>query len=109
MTRPDGSEGVYASGALIANRYVVVQGPLEDSKLHGGMGSVYLCADRAEDGWPVALKTFHRSFLSNRNVRDRFLRESDIWVQLGRHRHIVRAHRVVRVCRVPRNSEQFLS
>jgi serine/threonine protein kinase len=82
---------------VIANRYLVVKGPGEDPSLKGGMGSVYLCADQAEDGRPVALKTFHQRFLSDRGVRDRFLRECDIWVQLGRHPHIVRAHQVLHV------------
>ncbi|NJN95414.1 MAG: tetratricopeptide repeat protein [Anaerolineales bacterium] len=59
----------------------------------GGMGLVFLCLDRQEDH-PVALKTFKPEYLSDRTARDRFLRESTTWVDLGRHPHIVRAHRV---------------
>jgi len=32
---------IYSSGALIANRYEVVQGPREKPSLSGGMGLVY--------------------------------------------------------------------
>lgn len=85
---------VYTSGTLIANRYEVVLGPHEKPGLAGGMGIVYLCADHNEQGHPVALKIFKPEYLSNRAVRDRFLREGTIWVKLGRHPHIVRAYRV---------------
>src|SRR5688572_26334447 len=85
------------SGDVIANRYLVVQGPQENRRLQGGMGVVYLCVDRRSEDRPVALKTFHQRFLSNRDTRDRFLREADVWVRLGRHPHIVRAHEVAYV------------
>jgi serine/threonine protein kinase len=62
----------------------------------GGMGIVYLCHDHEEDR-PVALKTFKPEYLPDRATRDRFLREGDTWVRLGRHSHIVRAYRVERV------------
>lgn len=55
-----------SEGAVIANRYVVVQGPLENPRLRGGMGAVYLCADSGMDGLPLALKTFHRELLGVR-------------------------------------------
>ncbi len=81
----------YVPGDKIANRYQVVK------VLVGGMGVVYLCADHAEDGCPVALKTFKPKYLPDRAARDRFLREGTIWVGLGRHPNIVRAHRVERL------------
>jgi tetratricopeptide (TPR) repeat protein len=84
---------IYPSGTLIDNRYEVVQGPGEKPGLAGGMGVVYLCLDHQED-LPVALKTFQSQFLPNRAARDRFLREGTTWVELGRHPHIVRCHRV---------------
>lgn len=90
------SVGVYRSGNVIANRYEVVQGPGEKPSLAGGMGLVYLCVDHAENGLPVALKTFRPEFLSNRNARDRFLREGTTWVQLGKHPHVVRCHQVIK-------------
>src|ERR1700752_3167308 len=90
-------EGVHAEGAVIAHRYLVAQGPIENRRLQGGMGVVYLCVDRGSDDRPVALKTFHQRFLAARGTRDRFLREADVWVRLGRHSHIVRAHRVEHV------------
>ncbi len=66
---------IYKSCTIINNRYEFVQGPKEKSSLAGGMGLVYLCVDHAEDGMPVALKTFRPELLSNRTARDRFLRE----------------------------------
>ena len=74
---------------LIVGRYEVVQ------TLSGGMGLVHLCRDHIE-GRPVALKTFKPEFLSHVGARDLFLREGTMWVQIGRHPHIVRAHRVER-------------
>lgn len=74
---------------LIVGRYEVVQ------TLSGGMGLVHLCRDHVE-GRPVALKTFKPEFLSHVGARDLFLREGTMWVQIGRHPHIVRAHRVER-------------
>ncbi len=72
---------------IIANRYEVVK------TRAGGMGVVYLCLDRQEDR-PVALKTFRPEYLSDRNARDRFLREGTIWTELGRHPYVVRAYRI---------------
>ncbi|MGH7456124.1 MAG: serine/threonine-protein kinase, partial [bacterium] len=85
---------IYPSGTLIANRYEVVQGPREKPSLAGGMGLVYLCVDHAENGRPVALKTFRPELLPDRAARDRFLREGTTWVQMGKHPHIVRCHEV---------------
>jgi len=81
----------YAPGDQIAGRYEVVK------VLVGGMGIVYLCADHAEDGCPVALKTFKPKYLPDRAARDRFLREGTIWVGLGHHPNIARAYRVERL------------
>jgi tetratricopeptide (TPR) repeat protein len=80
--------GIYQPGARILGRYDVAK------VLQGGMGVVYLCHDLANDR-PVALKTFLPQFLSDRAVRDRFLREATMWVELGRHPHIVRAYRAI--------------
>ncbi len=85
---------IYPSGTIIVNRYEVVQGPREKPSLAGGMGLVYLCVDHAENGRPVALKTFRPELLPDRAARDRFLREGTTWVELGKHPHIVHCHRV---------------
>jgi serine/threonine protein kinase len=74
---------------LIVGRYEVVH------TLAGGMGIVYLCRDHLESRL-VALKTFKPEFLSHVGARDLFLREGTMWVEIGRHPHIVRAHRVER-------------
>jgi tetratricopeptide (TPR) repeat protein len=74
----------------IAGRYEVV------TTLTGGMGIVYLCRDHVTNQ-AVALKTFKPEYLSHRLARDLFLREGTMWVELGSHPHIVRAHRVERI------------
>ncbi len=75
---------------MIAGRYEVVQ------TLSGGMALVHLCRDH-QTGQLVALKTFKPKFLSHREARDLFLREGTMWVDIGRHPHIVRAYRVERI------------
>lgn len=79
---------IYPPGSIIANRYEVAGRPLM-----GGMGIVYLCLDHKEYR-PVALKTFRPEYLPDRTVRDRFLREGIICLELGRHHHIVRCYGV---------------
>lgn len=74
----------------IAGRYEVV------TTLTGGMGIVYLCRDH-KTNQAVALKTFKPEYLSHRLARDLFLREGTMWVELGTHPHVVRAHRVERI------------
>lgn len=64
---------IHPPGTIIANQYEVASRPLM-----GGMGIVYLCLDRHE-GIPVALKTFRPEYLSDREARDRFLREGTTW------------------------------
>ena len=56
---------------------------------------MHLCRDR-KAGQLVALKTFKPEYLSHRNARDLFLREGTMWVDIGRHPHVVRAFRVER-------------
>lgn len=75
---------------LIAGRYEVVQ------TMSGGMALVHLSRDH-QTGQLVALKTFKPEYLSQRNARDLFLREGTMWVDIGRHPHIVRAYRVERI------------
>lgn len=90
---------IYPVDSRIAGRYQVASRPLT-----GGMGIVYLCYDHSENR-PVVIKTFRPEFLPDRAMRDRFLREGDTSIKLGRHPHIVEAYRVTR----PGNgSEVFL-
>ena len=81
---------IYPPGTRIG-QYEIAGRPLM-----GGMGIVYLCLDLEEDR-PVALKTFKPEYLPDRAARDRFLREGTHWVDLGRHPHIVRCYRVLRI------------
>ncbi len=77
-------------GDKIRDRYEVINIKM------GGMGIVYLCYD-SEWGLPLAIKTFHERFLFDEDARDRFTREALIWVELGKHGNIVRAHDVFQV------------
>ena len=80
----------YAPGDRIAGRYEV------HHIKTGGMGVVYFCYDH-ESGVPFAIKTFQDKFLMNKAARDRFTQEALTWVQLEKHRNIVRAHHVYNI------------
>ena len=54
------------------------------------MGVVYFVVDYKEDGLPVALKTFHRELLKRRTVRDQFLKEVIVCLELGSHHILLR-------------------
>jgi serine/threonine protein kinase len=60
----------------------------------GGMGLVFLCEDRYAD-MPVALKTFQFQHCQDwRKLSRGFQKEADIWIQIGRQYHVVRAYEV---------------
>jgi len=61
------------------------------------MGIVYFCLDQEQNNLPVAIKTFKPEYLSDRNSRERFLREAAIWVNLEFHVNIVQAYKVLHV------------
>jgi tetratricopeptide (TPR) repeat protein len=73
---------------IIDGRYKVIK------TLAGGMGIVYLCLDLNQSDFPVALKTIKPDFLPNSDARSKFLREANIWIQLGFHPNIVHAYKV---------------
>ena len=83
---------VYKLGTVIADRYEIVK-----MAGAGGMGVVYFAIDHKLDGLPVALKTFHRELLKERKVRDQFLKEATVWLELGNHPHIVEAYNIERI------------
>jgi tetratricopeptide (TPR) repeat protein len=68
----------------------------------GGFGVVYLVYAHGlyERQEPItrarpllfALKTLRDEYLENRNTRERFRREANVWVDLERHPYLVRAH-----------------
>jgi eukaryotic-like serine/threonine-protein kinase len=59
----------------------------------GGFGVVYLVYWHAM-GVVLALKTFQDEFLADQEVRKRFHKEASVWVELGSHPYLVRAHAV---------------
>lgn len=58
-----------------------------------GMGIVYLAYDRESDV-PVAIKTFQDKFLGSPRAVENFKKEAEVWVELGKHKNIVRAYYV---------------
>ncbi len=55
-----------------------------------GMGIVYLAYDREFDV-PFAIKTFQNKFLGNPRTVENFKKEAQVWVELGKHKNIVKA------------------
>ncbi len=76
------------SRRIIADRYRIVK------SVSGGMGIVHFCIDTQDNDYPLALKTFKPEYLSDHRIRDRFLREATIWIELGSHQNIVQAYKV---------------
>lgn len=81
-------------GELIRDRYEVY-----DIK-EGGIGIVYIVYDH-DDGAPYAIKTLQGRHLVNPIAAERFMREAEVWVRLGRHQNIVRAFFVDRIDNQP--------
>jgi serine/threonine protein kinase len=82
--------GTYSVGDWIGGRFQVFD-------VHeGGMSQVYVVNDQVGRAGPqvVALKTLRADLLRRRILMSRFAAECRLWVQLGEHPHIVRAHSV---------------
>jgi serine/threonine protein kinase len=82
--------GAYSVGDWIGGRFQVFD-------VHeGGMSLVYVVNDQMGGTGPqvVALKTLRSELLRSRVRISRFASECRIWVQLGEHPNIVRAHSV---------------
>jgi serine/threonine protein kinase len=82
--------GRYSVGDWIGNRFQVFD-------IHeGGMSLVYVVNDQMNGPGPkvVALKTLRDDLLGSRIRISRFAAECRLWVQLGEHPNIVRAHSV---------------
>ncbi|MCX6844492.1 MAG: serine/threonine-protein kinase [candidate division WOR-3 bacterium] len=76
----------YKKGDVIDQKYEVY-GVLGS----GGFGIVYLVYSRESKG-VYALKTFRDEYLADAQARERFHTEASVWVDLGRHPYLVRAH-----------------
>jgi len=55
-----------------------------------GMGIVYLAYDR-EFKEPYAIKTFQDRFLGSPQAVENFKKEAQVWVELGKHKNIIKA------------------
>jgi len=73
---------------IIDGRFKVIK------TLVGGMGVIHLCLDSEQNDYPVALKMIKPDFLPNPDARRKFLREANIWIQVGLHPNILRALKV---------------
>lgn len=79
---------IFAPGTIVSGRYEVVSRPMQ-----GGMGTVYFCKDKLKDR-AVAIKTIRPELLLDMNFRERFLKESSVWVDLGVHPNIVQCYEI---------------
>ena len=89
--------GAYSVGDWIGGRFQVFD-------VHeGGMSLVYVVNDQSGGSGPqvVALKTLRNELLRSRIRISRFAAECRLWVQLGEHPNIVRAHSVEIIDRRP--------
>jgi serine/threonine protein kinase len=89
--------GAYSVGDWIGGRFQVFD-------VHeGGMSLVYVVNDQMNGPGPkvVALKTLRSELLRSRIRVSRFAAECRLWVQLGEHPNIVRAHSVEIIDRRP--------
>ncbi|MBI5200304.1 MAG: tetratricopeptide repeat protein [Elusimicrobia bacterium] len=82
-------EGAAAPGTeLLGGKYEVL-GVLGE----GGFGVVYRVYSR-ETRMVYALKTFREEYLADAGTRDLFKKEAQVWLDLGAHPYVVRAHYV---------------
>jgi len=87
LTGPLVTREEWKVGSIKENRYVI------DSILKGGMGIVYVALDNTR-AYYYAIKTFQDKYLWEETVIAQFIREAEIWVNLGKHRNIVQAEMV---------------
>lgn len=81
------AQQTYKKGDFIDQKYEVV-----DVLGEGGFGIVYLVYLHDLTDHPFyALKTFKDEFLSEQTVKDRFRKEAQVWIDIGRHPYLVRA------------------
>ena len=69
---------------------------IKDIILSGGMGEVYII-EHKKNHFIYAAKTFKEEFFSKPGLIDRFIREANLWVGLGKHVNIVQAFNVFQV------------
>lgn len=81
----------YKKGDLIGQMYEVC-----DVLGVGGFGVVYLVYSR-EIKSVLALKTYRDEYLEDAERRERFRKEAQVWIDLGRHPYLVRVYFVVEI------------
>jgi tetratricopeptide (TPR) repeat protein len=81
----------YKKGDFIGQKYEVY-----DVLGVGGFGVVYLVYSH-ETKYVYALKTFRDEYLEDPQIRERFRKEAQVWIDLERHPYLVRAYFVVEI------------
>jgi eukaryotic-like serine/threonine-protein kinase len=82
----------FKKGDIIGKNYEVI-----DVLGEGGFGIVYHVYSH-ETKNTYALKTFRAEYFNDLRTRLRFRKEAQIWINLGRHPYLVRAHFIVEIC-----------
>lgn len=82
--REEDATPIWDVGDLIRGRHEVL------AIRQGGMAFVHICFDHVQ-GRPYAVKSLKQTVLDAPGVRESFLREAELWVNLERHPHIVEA------------------
>ncbi len=83
-----GSDQKLGAGTIVAGRYSIVS-PLGS----GGMGAVYLAADKMLGGEKVAIKILHTNFVNDQTQLARFMREVQLMRKVN-HKNVVRTYDV---------------
>ncbi len=58
-----------------------------------GLCQIYTCTQE-KTNTPIILKTLREPFLREREVSTQFIRETEVWVRLGKHPNILQVHRI---------------
>lgn len=84
ISTPSTTREEWRQGMVIEGHFTI-----EDVKW-GGMGIVYIVFD-SQNARFYAVKTFQEKYLWNEAAIKQFVKEAEIWIDLGKHRNIVRA------------------
>ncbi len=80
------NRAVYKKGDFIGQTYEIY-----DVLGEGGFGIVYLVYSHETES-VYALKTFRDEYLEDKQIRDRFRKEAQVWIDLERHPYLVRTY-----------------
>lgn len=87
ISAPSTTREEWEEGMVIEGKYTIQE------VFKGGMGIVYIVFDPGNARF-YALKTFQEKYLWNERVIKQFVKEAEIWINLDKHPHIVKAELV---------------